>query len=138
MLTREQAQQLTAKVLKYSTLPDCTVNVSEDETAFVRFANNGVTTSGFTLVRSVVITSARDTKTGVSRTTDLSDVELKSAVQRSEELAAIAPANSEYMAPLGPQKYAEYDNWDDATGRARSPQMTPHVKSVIDAAAVPM
>ena len=39
------------------------------------------------------------------------------------------------MEPLGPQKYADYDNWDEATAHARSPQMVPHVKSIIDGAA---
>src|SRR5437773_2345758 len=125
MLTREQCQQITAKVLKYSSLPDCTVSISEDETAFLRFANNGVTTSGLTLERSVVVTSTRDGKTGVSRTTDLGDDALKAAVVRSEELATFAPASPEYMEPLGPQKYADYENWDGATARARGPQMVP-------------
>ena len=69
------------------------------------------------------------------RTTDLSDEALKAAVQRSEELAGFAPANPEYVEPLGPQKYADYDNWDEATAHARSPQMVPHVKSIIDGAA---
>jgi predicted Zn-dependent protease len=134
MLTREQAQQIAAKVLKFSTFPDCTASVSEQEVAYVRFANNGVTTSAFTVERSVTISSVREGKGGASRTTDLSEDALKAAVQRSEELAGFAPVNPEYMEPLGPQKYADYDNWDEATARARSPQMVPHVKSIIDGA----
>ena len=39
------------------------------------------------------------------------------------------------MDPLGPQKYASYDNWDEDTARARSPQMVPHVKSIVEGAA---
>ena len=134
MLTREQAQQITARALKFSSFSDCTVSVSEREVAYVRFANNGVTTSAFTVEQSVTINSVRDGKGGASRTTGLSDEALKAAVQHSEELAGFAPANPEYVEPLEPQKYSDYDNWDEATARARSPQMTPHVKSIIDGA----
>ena len=53
MLTREQAQQFCEKALKFSSFPDCTASISEKEAAFIRFANNGMTTAGFTLERSV-------------------------------------------------------------------------------------
>ena len=95
MLTRDQAQRLTDKILKLSKFPECSVEVTEDERSFVRFANNGVTTSGFTLERIVTIASTRDNKTGVSETTDLADNGLEAAVRRSEDLAAIAPPDPE-------------------------------------------
>ena len=44
----------------------------------MRFANNGVTTSAFTVERSVTISSVREGKGGASRTTDLSEDALKS------------------------------------------------------------
>lgn len=134
MLTREQTQQLTAKALKFSSFPDCSAGFSEDEVAYVRFANNGVTTSAFTIERSLVISSTRDGKTGTSSTTDFSDDALQAAVKQSEELAGIAPVNPEYVPPVGPQKYAGRDNWDASTADARSAQMVPHVKSIIDTA----
>lgn len=135
MLTRDQARQLTAKILKFSKLPECTVNLNETEDCYVRFANNGVTTSGFTVDRTVTISSTRDGKTGVTRVTELDDAALEKAVRTSEQLAEIAPANPERVEPLGPQKYADHDNWDEGTATARSPQMVPHVKAIIDAAA---
>jgi predicted Zn-dependent protease len=55
-------------------------------------------------------------------------------VRRSEEIAGFAPSNPEYMEQLGPQKYPAYETWDEATAVARSPQMVPHVKAIIDAA----
>ncbi len=131
MLTKEQAKALTARALKFSSFPDCAVDATEYETAYLRFANNGLTTSGFTLEQTVTVTSGRDGKSGVSSTTDLSDESLKAAVRKSEEIAGFAPANPEYMEPLGPQTYAEHDNWDEATARARSAEMIPHVKSII-------
>ncbi|MEP6539817.1 MAG: TldD/PmbA family protein [Bryobacteraceae bacterium] len=134
MLTREQAKALSEKILGFSKFPDCTVNIIESEEAFIRFANNGVTTSGFTNTRRFVISSTREQKTGTALTNDLDDASLKSAVARSEELSAVSPPNQEYVEPIGPQKYAEASNWDDETSRARSPILVPQVKAVIDAA----
>ena len=57
MLTREQAQKLIEKILSYSKFPDCEVQVSEPEEAYVRFANNGITTSGLVTERSIGIRS---------------------------------------------------------------------------------
>jgi predicted Zn-dependent protease len=134
MLTKDQAQRLAEKVLKLSKFPECSVSVSDNEQAFVRFANNGVTTSGFTVERTLSIASARDGRTGATTTTELDDAALEAAVRRSEELASIAPPNPERVPPLGPQKYAEYDNWDERTAKARAPEMVPHVKAVVDGA----
>lgn len=134
MFTRTQAQQLLEKVLKFSTFPECSASVADSEQSFVRFANNGVTTAGFTVERTVTIQATRENKTGISQTTDLSDASLRAAVKRAEELAAIAPPNPERIEPLGPQKYADYENFDERTANARSPLMVPHVKAIIDAA----
>lgn len=125
---------MTAKILKYSSFPDCRISVSENESAFVRFANNGVTTAGLTLQRTVGITSVREGRAGAAQTTELSDEALKAAVLRSEQLAAIAPINPEYVEPVGPQQYADYGNFDEATGRARSPELLPQIEAIVDAA----
>lgn len=134
MLTRDESQKLIGKVLKYSSFPECSVTVDDSEQAFIRFANNGVTTAGFTVERTVTIEATRENKSGITQTTDLSDDALKAAVKRAEQLAAIAPPNPERVAPLGPQKYAAQESWDDQTASARSPQLVPHVKAIIDAA----
>ncbi len=134
MLTREQAHKLSEKILSFSKFPDCAISIGESEDAFIRFANNGVTTSGFTNGRTVVISSTRGQKTGTAETTDLDDAALKATVARSEELASISPPNQEYVEPIGPQKYPEGSNWDEETARARSPVLVPQVKAIIDAA----
>jgi predicted Zn-dependent protease len=134
MLTREQARKLTEQILKLSKFPECSASVTESEDSYVRFANNGVTTAGFAADVNVSIVSTRDGKTGFTQTTDISESALEAAVRRSEQMAAISPVNPEHIEPLGPQKYADYDNWDERTAKARAPEMVPHVKSVIDAA----
>ncbi len=134
MLSQNQIEQLTAKALRYSTFPECTVSVNETEQAYVRFANNGVTTSALTLDRTVTIVSAKDGRSGVARTSILDDEALRAAVLNSEKLASISPPNPENVAPLGPQKYPAIDNFDEATAVARGPRMVPHVKAIIERA----
>jgi predicted Zn-dependent protease len=63
---------------------------------------------------------------------DLDDASLRAAVKKAEELAAIAPANPERLSPLGAQEYPTVSDYDERTANARSPEMIPHVKTVID------
>ncbi|MEJ7608824.1 MAG: hypothetical protein WKF37_21765 [Bryobacteraceae bacterium] len=48
MLTRDQALQIVEKALSFSQFPETSAEISESEKASIRFANNGLTTSGFT------------------------------------------------------------------------------------------
>ena len=135
MLTRSQTEQLLEKILKYASLPECTVHLYDTEDAFVRFANNAVTTAGFVVDQNVsveVVTS--DRKAGRCRTTDLSEESLRATVKRAEETAAVSPVNPEHVPLLGPQQYASYENFDESTAAARSTAMTPHVTAIIQAA----
>ena len=131
MMTRDQARKLAERVLSFARFPECSVRLSESEEAHVRFANNGITTAGFTTDRSVVVTSTKEGRSGSSRTTQADDASLEAAVRRSEELAAVTPPNPEHVPPLGPQEYPEISDYDEGTARARSPQMIPHIAAIV-------
>jgi predicted Zn-dependent protease len=133
MLTREQTEKLAAKVISYSTFPECRVSISSSEQAFTRFANNGITTAALVNRHSVSIGVTREGRTGNTVVNDLDDAVLKEAVKRAEELAAIAPPNPEHQPALGPQDYPETNDYDEGTGRARAPEMIPHIRDVIEA-----
>ena len=134
MLTREEAKTLAGKALSFSTFPECEVNLESSESAFIRFALNGVTTSGFVVERSLSISSTRDGKTGSTQVDEFDDKSLREAVRRTEELALIAPPNPEHVAPLAPQKYRTEENFAAGTSTARNKEMIPHVRAIIDAA----
>ncbi len=134
MWTRDEARKLADAILSFSRLPECSVVLAASEQANVRFANNGVTTSGVVLERSVTVTSTRDGRSGTAETTEVDPASLEAVVRRSEELAALAPPNPEHMPPLGPQEYPETSDYDEATARARSAEMIPHVAAAIAAA----
>jgi predicted Zn-dependent protease len=134
MFTRDEAQKIAQKVMGYSTFPECEVSVSASEQAYTRFANNGITTASFAIRQSVSITVTRDSRTGQFAANDLDDASLKAAVKKAEELAAIAPPNSERLAPPGPQQFPRTFDFDDRTAKARAPEMIPHIKTIIDIA----
>ena len=134
MLTKEQAQKLAAKVLSFTTTPECSVAVNSSEQAFTRFANNGITTSALVNRHSINISSTRDGRTGTTVVNDFEDAAIKAAVKRAEELAAIAPPNPEHRAPLDPQQYPDIQNCDDRTAQARAAEMLPGIRAVIETA----
>ena len=63
---------------------------------------------------------------------DLDDASLRAAVKKAEEIAAIAPVNPERLPALGAQQYPKVSDFDERTATARSPEMIPHVKTIID------
>ena len=134
MLTREQAKKLADKALSFSTFPECDVSISSSERASIRFALNGITTSGFTINQSMSITSMRDGRVGNTTVDEFDDKSLREAVQRAEQLALVSPPNPEREEPLGPQKYSAVENYVDSTANARNQVMIPHVRAIIEGA----
>ncbi len=133
MLTRDESQNLAQKVIGLSTFPECQVNINETEQAYTRFANNGITTASFNRRHTVSVSVTRDGQTGSYAVNDFDDASLKAAVKKAEELAAIAPPNPERLPALGPQQFPKVNDFDEKTATARSPEMIPHVKTIVDA-----
>jgi predicted Zn-dependent protease len=134
MLSKDQAQKLIEKALSYSTFPDCQVSVNSSEDAFIRYALNGITTSGFVVDQTMSVSSAKDGRSGSQQVAEFSDEAIQTAVKESERVALLAPPNPEYVEPLGPQKYPALDHFDGTTAAARNDAMIPHIRAVIEGA----
>lgn len=134
MLSQTEAKQLIAKVLSFSKADECDVTVGAVEQANTRFARNSITTSCRTTSIALRISSTKGTKTGSIATNETSDAELRAAVARSEELAAFAPPDPEYLEPIGPQKYPDISSYDPATAAAGAKEMLPGVRAAIEGA----
>src|SRR5215471_5820336 len=132
MLTRDEAQKLARKVMDLSSMPECQVAIMSSEQAYTRFANNGITTAALNLRHTVSIMVTRDGRTGTMTVNDLDDASLRAAVKKAEEIAAIAPVNPERLPALGAQDFPKVSDFDERTATARSPEMIPHIKRVID------
>lgn len=133
MLTRDEAQKLAQKVLGFSSYPECQVTITASEQAYTRFANNGITTASFNLRHAVSISTTRDGRTGGNTINDIDDDSLRAGVKKAEELAAIAPPNPERLPAIGAQEYPTTNDYDERTATARSPEMIPYIKRIIDA-----
>ena len=134
MITKEQAQKLVGKVLSFSTFPECDISIGSSERASIRFALNGITTSGFTVSHFMSITSVKDGQIGNTQIDEFDDVSLREAVKRTETLARLSPPNPEREDSLEPQKYADIENYVQSTATARNQVMIPHVRAIVEGA----
>jgi predicted Zn-dependent protease len=134
MLSRDESRHLADRIFKMSMSPEMSVNLRWQQECNTRFANNQITTAGFTSDLQSDISVTLGHKTGRTSTTETSDDGLSRAVRHAEELAALTPEDPEYVEPLGPQNYPEIAAFDEATAGARSEQLLPALRSSIEAA----
>ncbi len=135
MFSQQDIKNIIDKVIGYSKLPGCEVRVDWVETNFIRFANNEITTSGYTVVPRVSVSSTTaDKRTGNAIVSEVTDAALSAGTKQAETLAAIAHPDPEDMPALPPQKYPALSNFDPYTAAARGDVMIPHVKAVIEQA----
>jgi predicted Zn-dependent protease len=122
--TKEQAQALLKKVLSYSKADECEVNLGGSEGGNVRYALNSVSTAGDISTVGLGVTSVYGKKAGSATIDQFDDASLERVVRRSEELAQLAPENSEYMPMLGPSEFKEA-----ITYNANTAAMTPESRA---------
>jgi predicted Zn-dependent protease len=134
LLTREEAKRLLEKILGLSKLREVAVSLHSSQNCNTRFANNAVTTAGFTESLAIDVTVTRERRSGSARTSETTEAALADTVRRAEAIAETAPADPEYVAPLGPQPYPEIQAFYQESARARSAQLLPAVKTVIRSA----
>lgn len=134
LLNRMECQALADKIIKLAKADEVAVRVSSTQNCNTRFANNAVTTAGFTGDLSVRIEVTQDKRSGAVTTSESSDAALERAVRQAEAIAELAPPDPEYVEPLGPQKYPPIRAYSEASAAARSAQILPAVRSVIEEA----
>jgi len=134
MLNRDESHHLVDRVFQMSKSPEMSVNLRWQQECNTRFANNQITTAGFTSDLQLDISVTQGHQRGSTSTTETSDDGLSRAVRHAEELAALTPEDPEYVVPLGPQNYPEILAFDEATAAARCEQLLPAVRSSIEAA----
>jgi predicted Zn-dependent protease len=113
--SKEDAQALLQKVLKFSKADECEVSLNGSESGNIRYARNAVSTAGEILQVSLGVSSSFGKKTGTASIDEFDDASLEKVVRRSEELAQLAPENPEHMPLLGPQTFAESITYVPAT-----------------------
>lgn len=115
LFTKEEAQALLKKALSFSKADECEVSLNGSTGGNIRYAKNAVSTAGDITTLSLAVSSTFGKKTGTATINEFDDASLQKVVQRSEELAQLAPENPEYMPLLGPQEYKESITFVPAT-----------------------
>lgn len=113
--SKEEARQIMEKALSFSKADACEVNLSGSESGNIRYARNTVSTSGHRSNQTLSVQSSYGRKSGTATIDEFDDASLEKVIRRAEELARLSPENPEFMAPLGPQEYAESKTYSAAT-----------------------
>jgi predicted Zn-dependent protease len=132
MFSQQQVKDIIDQVIGYSKLPGCQVDVQWTEDDFIRFARNGITTSGYRVTQQISITSTTgDKRTGNSGVSELTPEALRAGVKQAEDLALISHPNPEDMPALPAQTYPHLSNFDADTAAARGDVLIPQVQAVL-------
>lgn len=115
IFTKEEAQALLKKVLSYSKADECEINLNGSEGGNIRYALNAVSTAGDISNITLSVSSTFGKKTGTANINEFDDASLEKVVRRSEELAQLAPADPEHLAPLGPQTFKDASTYNENT-----------------------
>ena len=105
ILTRDEAEAVVKRVVAMSKADGIDVQIGGGYTTNVRFADNQMSTAGAVTDFAVAVQSWFGKKHAVVQTNEISDAALRSAVERSERLAKLAPDDPEAMPMLGQQDH---------------------------------
>jgi predicted Zn-dependent protease len=134
VMTREEAQALTRRVLSFSTADQTRVTVTSERSGYTRFADGRITTSGGTTDTSVTVTVTFGRRRASSATNVLDDPSLKRTVDLASSLARLAPEDPELMPELGPQTYQAVDAFVEATADLDAEARADAIRRAIGAA----
>ncbi|HZF67838.1 MAG TPA: TldD/PmbA family protein [Gemmatirosa sp.] len=115
LLSRDECQALTQKLLGFATADETRVVIQSGTRGNTRFAVNQVSTAGDSYDAVVSVRSAFGKRAASATTNKLDDASLRAVVQRAEALAKLAPEDPEAMPELGAQQYGQSRAYTEAT-----------------------
>jgi predicted Zn-dependent protease len=121
LLSEDQALSIVENVIKQSEAEGVFVSLTTGEESLSRYSENQMTQNISRTRLNLSVTSYFGRKSASSSTTDLDPEAIKETIQRSQELARIAPEDPEWMPLLEPQTYEERTPAFDSKTAAFSP-----------------
>jgi predicted Zn-dependent protease len=110
-LNQEEAKRICDRVIGLSKADECSVRINGNRVGNVRFARNGVSTSGLTEDASLAVTVSFGKRQGTATVNEFDDKALERAVRRAQDIARLAPENPEFMPAPGKQQFAASQTW---------------------------
>lgn len=121
ILSEDQALSIVETLIKQSEAEGVFVSLSTGEESLSRYSENQMTQNISRTRLNLSVTSYFGKRSASSSTTDLDAAAITETIQRSQELARIAPEDPEWMPLLEPQTYEDRTPAFDAKTAAFSP-----------------
>jgi predicted Zn-dependent protease len=114
-LSAQDLRPIVDRLIARSGANACEIVVRGGNEQHLRFARGGATTNMTTADMSFRISSHVGRRVGTVGVSSLDEETLSRALARSEAIACMLPEDPDYVAPLGPQIYAQSQRYDEAT-----------------------
>ncbi len=115
MLSRERAQQIFEKVLKYSTADESEAIVTSIAYSLTRFANNTIHQNVAEETLSLSVRAAVDGRTARASTNKLDEDAIRQVCDAALALARLEPGDPNLLPVPGPSTYRSVDRFDAET-----------------------
>lgn len=112
VLNEEEGRSIIEQALQLSRADDIQVNLEGLTGAHLRFARNSPSTSGNHSDLVLTVKSSFGKKSASATVNQLDAASIKEVVERSEQLARLAPDNPEHLPGLGPQEFVKVSAYD--------------------------
>ncbi len=115
ILSRKLADELFAKVLRYSRADETEAAISGSSYALTRFANNTIHQNVAEEDLNLSVRVAHGQRTARASTNRLDDDSIRAACEAAFELASLQPSDPELLPMAGPQTYGAVSRYDSET-----------------------
>lgn len=129
--SEEQAKAIIDKAIALSKADQCVATLSGSSGGNIRYALNGVSTSGHVSDADLAVEIAFGKRVGTATTNRFDEASIEEVVRRAEELARLAPENPEFVPALAPQVYKASDMFAGKTAA-----ITPQYRAQVAAACI--
>lgn len=113
MLSKEDGLKVIEQVSAASHADDVLVTLVASDVTHLRYARNTPSTSGQQSDCVLTVRSTFGKKSASATVNQLDEATIAAVIERSEQLARLAPDNPEQMPELGPQSYASVVAYDE-------------------------
>jgi predicted Zn-dependent protease len=137
IMSEAEARRIANSVLSKARGDSASVAITSAEERNIRFARNNATTNGSRNIMRVSVTVNVGRRSGEYTTSRIDEAGLADAVSQATAIARLAPENTEFTPPLGPQTYLPGAGWHAPSARADARRfadvLAPAVRAARDA-----
>ncbi|MBX3689477.1 TldD/PmbA family protein [Dokdonella sp.] len=129
--SEQEAKAILDKAIKASKADGCSATLSGSNAGNIRYALNGVSTSGSVSDCDLGVEVSFGKRTGTATINHFDDASIEAVVRRAEELARLAPENPEFMPQIDKQTYKASNTYFEKTAA-----VTPEYRARVAAACI--